>query len=179
MTIPINYSAVIYVGPVASTYNYTFTAGSDVRYLALSTIEGSTQFTNYASIFSQYKVVSVKVILSPLKIVTETTALFQSCGSLFCSVDPNETSVVNPTNSVLTTSNDAHMFSPNALEPRSCVFNFPGVGTNSNVYTNTDLLTGGGIYIGAITSATSTLAGTAIFDALFEVVVTFREIKIR
>jgi hypothetical protein len=172
-----NNTQVIYVGPIASTYNYTFTAGSDVRYYSFASLFNAQIITNAITTYQEYRIMSSCAILTPLRVETPTTAALQICGTCFLSIDPEAATATNPSNNNITTSQNSHMFSPNSLDPKAITYRFPGVGVNIDIWQPVGTAPIGSFYIGAIVSATSTLAGTAIFDAVLSLRIQFRGIK--
>jgi hypothetical protein len=87
-----------------ATSNYTFTSGSDVRFLAIQTVlNASNAFTNYLTNAFQYYTI-LGVTLEYLPIITNSgQALSTYLAPIISGVNENKLTPANPTNTVLQT----------------------------------------------------------------------------
>jgi hypothetical protein len=170
--INILYPATIYAYTTSS--NFSFASGSDVRYLAFSTVISSTfPFTNYATVYGEYKIISATAIVNPVQTDQLTGKSF---GMLHLACDPEASSGSNPSNSVLIGSQNTHLFSYKATSPRIVNFRFPGIGNKQHNWLPVTEQPPGYFYIGS--GITNTFgADDALFEASLSVQVMFRSVK--
>jgi len=174
-TVNINLPITIFTN--ATSGFYTFTSGSDIRFLSFNSITSTAStadFGKYAAIFQEYRIKSASVIVSR---VTNAIAvsIVEALPSLYLGCDPEVVSVSNPTNLNLLESDSAKFIPSTILDAKSINFTFPGVGNQTNLWVNTNLTTSGGYYIG--NNPTSTVMPATIliaFDCIFAVVCEFR-----
>ena len=114
-----------------STKGYSLDDVSDIRYITFANVLGSSEFTNMAAVYNNYRIIGLSI-----------TALNQSYSQaplLFVDCDPQEP-FGNPVNSRIITDDSARIFSPRAMLAEVVTWNFPGAGTNTNIWNDTSVL---------------------------------------
>jgi hypothetical protein len=158
-----------------TTQNYSFTSGSDVRFLAFSNILSSTEFGNMSNVFNQYKIISCLLTMIPVVF----TPFSQPCGAAFIEVEPNITPA-NPTNLTLLESDTAKMFNPSATVTEWCNWTLKGVSAGFNIWENVANVASqiGQVSLGSNTGANA-FAGASLplYDVRLELVVSFTDPK--
>ncbi len=150
---------------------YSFSGISDVRAYAFNTITAATEFTNFASVYTNYRLHSVSVLASPmLKEPTDFKPM------LVVGIDP-EASSGNPTNTDFILKDHNRLICPRATNITSCNFRFPGVGSSTNLWLPVGTAPSGSFYIGnnGYTGLFSTTEPT--FDVVLSIQVEFNNIK--
>ena len=134
---------------------------SDIRYITFANILGSSEFTNMAAVYNNYRIVGVSVTAFNQG-TTQAPLLFMDC-------DPQEP-YGNPVNSRLICDDSARIFSPKALLPEVVTWTFPGAGTNTNIWNDTSTLpTFGQLSFGNIVVTTN----GGLFELKIDLVVEF------
>lgn len=176
----ITYPGIIYGYTTSGLY--TFTNNSDVRYLAFGTITAAAEFTNFASSFASYRIRSCSVIINPLA-NNVTTTLGSSASQLPLLVfgaDPQDLNInTNPTNSAFIVRDQNHLFSSTSNQVKSVTFTFPGVGTGTNIWKDTDTQPDRGVfYIGNNDTINWFGAGNIpVFEYYLNLLIEFRATK--
>jgi len=118
----------IYARVGASTYS--FTSGSDVRFLSLATMLNTTEFTNMATTWDTYKImsISVTVLAQPYYNAPVTPSPI-----LYCGFQPEEVTPANPTNLQVIQANTSKRFSAEEIKLQSGHFNLPGTGVATKI----------------------------------------------
>lgn len=144
----ITYPGLIYGYSVSGLY--TFTNNADVRYLAYGTITAATEFTNFAASFANYRIKSCSVIVNPLSNNVRTSTGVLDLPLLVFGSDPQDLNIsTNPTNAGFILRDQNHLFSTTSNLVKSVTFTFPGVGTATNIWKDTDTQPDRGLfYIG-------------------------------
>lgn len=159
---------------------YTFVNNSDVRYLAFSTITAAAEFTNFATSFSNYRIRSCSVIINPLanNISTSTGAL--NYPLLVFGADPQDTNIsTNPTNSSFICRDQNHYFSSLSNVVKSVTFTFPGTGTGTNIWKDTDNQPDRGLFYIGNNSTVNWFGGgnVPVFEYVLNLLIEFRGTK--
>ena len=140
---------------------YSMDDVSDIRYITFANILGSTEFTNMAAVYNNYRILAVSV--------TAFNQTYSQAPLLFMDCDPQEP-YGNPVNSRLICDDSARIFSPKAMLAEVVTWTFPGAGTNTNIWNDTSTLpTFGQISFGNIVS---TVNG-GLFELKIDIVVEF------
>lgn len=148
----VNISYPVFMYAYTTTDLYSFSTGADQRTFTFAQITGATEFTNFAGVYSQYRIKSVSIIVQPLKLSTVTN----SYPMLVIGCDPEIASPANPTNSSFILRDTNHFFSANALMPKSVTYNLAQIGTTTHIWKSTSDSPGGTLLFGNNT-------GTGIF----------------
>jgi hypothetical protein len=146
--------------------SYTFTPGSDVRFLAFSTILGSTEFTNMATVYDNYRI---------LKVSFTTVNLSQNVVApiLYVDVSPSETPA-NPNNTQIIQDDSSKLFNPRATIIEAVTWNLKGVGTSTNIWLDTAIPAA----LGSINIGNQLLSNVAvIWDCKIDLVLEFANPK--
>jgi len=122
----VNISYPVFVYGYQPSALYSFSGSADIRSISFSTIISGTEFTNLASVYRNYRIKSLSVIVTPMELTTYMPILY-------CGVNPEGTGG-NPTNSNFILSDKAHIFSPVSNGCRSVTFSIPGVGISTNIW---------------------------------------------
>lgn len=166
----VNISLPLFVYAYDPSDLYSFSGSSDVRSYAFSTITAATEFTNFATVYNDYRLHSVSFNVTPMS--NSSVAL----PSLVCGIDP-EASSGNPTNATFILSDHTRLISPVANGHRSVNFRFPGVGMSSNIWLPVTTAPSGSFYIGNNT-ATGLFSSTILaYDAMLSLLIEFNNIK--
>jgi hypothetical protein len=153
---------------------YTFSAGSDVRFLAFGQIlvNAPSPFSDFLSLYSEMRIKSLNLMLTPIR----STTFVGQYTSLFISVDPDSsTSPSNPTNNTVIDSPSSSMFDYNSISPKSVTYKFPGVGLGGNIWVSTSASIQGSIYIGNMVCAA--IDSSNIWELVCNLIVEFRQLK--
>jgi hypothetical protein len=167
---PITYTA--YISFYTTSQLYTFSAGSDVRYIAFNAIFGSSEFTSLAAAFQEYKSVALEVIINR----AIDTAGLAPYPALVVACQPNSPTS-NPTNTTVVY-NDNTLLVPILINRTiSKRWNFSGgAGFNSDLWTDTNSgASVGSLYIGSNVLGSASLAN--IFDVQIRLICAFRGTK--
>ncbi len=163
------FPAVIFFRQASS--NYSFATSSDLRFLSFASIlTNSAPFSQFTNVYSEYKIVSSALVITPYTGV-------QTAGSfnfLYVSCDPQGVAT-NPTNSTVIANQTSHLFTPVATGIRSVSFTFPGIGSSMNIWLDTSQTPTGCFYIGNNTMSNTN--NTNMFDCSFSIRVLFRTTK--
>jgi hypothetical protein len=163
----------IYTNP--TTNNYTFTSGSDVRFIAFSNILASTEFVNMATVYNQYKLKSLVITMIPIVF----TSYSQPCAGTFLEVEPNITPA-NPTNLTVIESDTAKMFNITATVTEYCTWTLTGVSSAFNIWNDVANASSqlGQLSLGANITANGFSGGILpAFDVRLELLVMFTDPK--
>lgn len=174
----ITYPGLIYGYSVSGLY--TFTNNADVRYLSFSTITAAAEFTNFATSFANYRIKSCSVIINPLATNVSTSTGTLDRPLLVFGADPQDTNVsTNPTNSSFICRDQNHLFNANANVVKSVTFSFPGIGTGTNIWKDTDQQPDRGVFYIGNNSTTNWFGGgnVVIFEYYINLLIEFRATK--
>jgi len=172
-------SAFINVTTTALVYGYfttaqfSFNSGSDVRFIAFSTITASTEFGNFSAVYADYRIKECSVIVSPL---LGSSAYTGAVPMLLVGCNPLS-NTGNPTNSEFILRDNTHMFSHSAILPKSVKFTFSGVGTSSNIWQPVSATPTGELYIGGVTFGGLYSTTGAQFEMYINLLIEFNNIK--
>jgi len=174
----ITYPGIIHGNSVTGLY--TFANAVDTRVLSFSQIAAAAEFTQFASSFSNYRVKSCSVIINPLfnNIGTSTGNL--SLPLLVFGCDPQDPNIgTNPTNNTFILRDQNHLFNSSANLVKSVTFNFPGTGTGTNIWKDTDSPPDRGVfYIGNNSTINWFTAGNVpVFEYYINLLIEFRGTK--
>ncbi len=174
----ITYPGLIYGYSVSGLY--TFTNNADVRYLAFSTITAAAEFTNFATSFANYRIRSCSVIINPLyrNVGTSTGTLQLPLLVLGC--DPQESNLsTNPTNSAFILRDQNHLFSSQNNVVKSVTFTFPGVGTGTNIWRDTDTQPDRGVFYVGCNATNNWFSGgnVPVFEYYMNLLIEFKGTK--
>jgi len=151
---------------------YSFNTGADTRYFSFAGLF-STEFTNFATVYNNYKILSVSCIITPM--YSSSSTITYPLLQVGC--DPEVATPGNPTNSSFIFRDTNHLFTAKAVAPKSVTFTFPGTGITTNVWKSTADTPSGCLYIGNQTS-TGIFSSTGIaFEGLFSALVKFANVK--
>lgn len=166
----VNISYPLFIYAYDTSELYSFSGSSDGRTVAFATMTASTEFANFATVYTNYRLHSVSFNTTPM--IKTSTPL----PSLVVGIDP-EASGGNPTNSSFILSDHTKLVSPVSNGHRSVNFRFPGVGTSSNIWLPVTTNPAGAFYIGNNTT-TGLFASTFLaFDCMLSLLVEFNNIK--
>lgn len=155
---------------------YSTTNVGDIRFIAFSAVLGSNEFTNFGTVYSNYRVKSLSLIVNPM--VSRTAVA--NCPLLQVNCDPEANISANPTNSAVILRDTNHLFSAQAVVPKSVTFTFPGVGTSTNIWKSVADLPLGGITFGnniAPVGSAFFAATTLVFEVCMTLLVEFNNAK--
>ena len=110
---------------------YSLDDVSDVRYITFANILGSSEYTNMAAVYNNYRLLAVSV--------TAINQSYSQAPMLFMDCDPQEP-YGNPVNTRLICDDSARIFSPKSTVIEVVTWNFPGAGTNTNIWNDTSTL---------------------------------------
>lgn len=159
---------------------YTFTNNADVRYLSFGTITAAAEFTNFATSFASYRIRGCSVIINPLAISVSTSTGSLNRPILVFGADPQDTNIsTNPTNSAFIVRDQNHLFSPNSNVVKSVTFTFPGVGTGTNIWKDTDNQPDRGVFYIGCNDTTNWFGGgnVPVFEYYINLLIEFRATK--
>lgn len=161
--INVTYPAFIYAD--SATDKYSFSGVSDIRSIAFSTITAATEFTNFATVYSNYRIHSLSFIVTPMELVT-------SCPILYVGLNP-EAAAGNPNNSTFILRDKTHMFSPVSVSMKSVTFKVPGVGITTKIWLPVSATPAGEFLIGNNTFGGIFPSGIVVFDCQLSFLVEF------
>ena len=140
---------------------YSMDDVSDVRYITFANILGSSEFTNMAAVYNNYRILAVSI--------TALNQTYSQAPILFMDCDPQEP-YGNPVNSRLICDDSCKLFSPKATQIEVVTWTFPGAGTNTNIWNDTSTLpTFGQISFGNVVVSTN----GGLFELKVDMVVEF------
>lgn len=123
----ITFYALTTAGTTATLFSLT--NGADVRFLAFSAVLASTEFTNMATVYDNFRIVSASVTVNNITRYTIPSPF------LIVDVSPSETPA-NPTNSQIIADDSARVFGPYGNN-QVCTWPLLGVGPSSNIWLDT------------------------------------------
>jgi hypothetical protein len=167
---PITYTS--YISFNNSSQLYTFSAGSDVRYIAFNSMVASSEFTSIAGAFQEYRTVALQVIVSR----AIDTAGLAPYPALVMACQPNSPNS-NPTNTTIVYNDNTLIIPILTNVSVSKTWNFPkGAGFNANLWTDTASgASVGSLYIGSNILGSASLSN--IFDVQIRLICSFRGTK--
>jgi hypothetical protein len=155
-----NITAVVPVYGYITSNQYSFSTGADVRYYSINTLLASTEFTNMANVFRNFKIAGISIMINTVSQVSQSIPCALS--PLFLDFDPNApSSPSNPSNTAVIESDSSTIVPYGITRPSVCNYSFPGPGFSMNIWEQTSLAATflGAIYIGGINDGfTSTSA---------------------
>jgi hypothetical protein len=164
----------VYIRLAGNTYSLA--TGSDVRFLGFTTNLSSTEFTNMAAIYNNYRIFAASVSGNPYAGIN--TNLNQSA-NLYITIDPLG-AASNPTNLTIVSSDTARVFCAVSNKVETVTWRFPGPSYQTNFWLETASASGnaGSFYIGSnINTTNSSGAAINVFDLRFDLSVEFANPK--
>lgn len=144
---------------------YSFSGTSDQRTYAFASITGSVEFTNFSTVYQNYKILSFSCIITPVELSTAAPILYVG-------LHP-EGVTGNPTNSTFITSDKLKMFSPVQTSMQSITYRIPGVGIETNIWKPINVAPSGEFVIGNNTYAGIFASTVVAFDGQLSFLVEF------
>lgn len=168
-----------YIYAYSTSGKYTFTNNSDVRYLAFASVQSAVEFTNFATVYNNYKIRSASVIINPLSVNTSLSSGKYPLPLLLFGADPQDPNTSsNPTNSTFIIRDNNHIFSPSSNVVKSVTFTFPGTGVGTNIWKDTDSLSDRGLfYIGNNDALNFFSDNFPVFEYYINLLIEFRGAK--
>jgi hypothetical protein len=164
----------VYVRIAGNTYSLA--TGSDVRFLGFTTPLSSTEFTNMAAIYNNYRIVAASVSGNPYAGIN--TNLNQS-SNLYLTIDP-EGALANPTNLTIISSDTARVFCATSNRVEVVTWSFPGPSYQTNFWLDTASASGnlGSFYLGSnLNTTNSSGAAIMVYDLRFDLTIEFANPK--
>jgi hypothetical protein len=164
----------VYVRIAGSTYSLA--TGADVRFLGFTTNLSSTEFTNMAAIYNNYRIIAASVSGNPYAGIN--TNLNQSA-NLYVTIDPLAV-VANPTNLTIISSDTARIFCATSNKVETVTWRFPGPSYQTNFWLESASASGnaGSFFIGSnLITTNSSGAAIMVFDLRFDLTVEFANPK--
>jgi hypothetical protein len=164
----------VYIRLAGNTYSLA--TGSDVRFLGFTTNLSSTEFTNMAAIYNNYRITAASVSGNPYAGIN--TNLNQS-SNLYITIDPLG-AASNPTNLAIVSSDTARVFCAVSNKVEVVTWRFPGPSYQTNFWLETASASGnaGSFYIGSnINTTNSSGAAINVYDLRFDLTVEFANPK--
>jgi hypothetical protein len=155
-----------------TSHNYTFVAGADTRFISFAAICASTEFTNMALNYQNYRIIKCDITLSPTYI---------SSGNVFpmLVVDIQPTiAPANPVNTDVIQSDSSRYFSPLANYVDTVSWSLPGTGLSTNIWLDTGAVSSlGQFVIGSNNTNIPILSATTQFDVKLDLLIQFSNPK--
>lgn len=148
---------------------YSLSTTSDGRSISFAQVIGGTEFANFASVYQNYRIKTVTVIVTPMDLQT-------TCPILYVGYDPTAITG-NPTNATLISSDRTHMFSPTATQIKAVTFKSPGIGVSTNIWNSVTVAPNGQINFGNNTSTGLFSSSFVVFDCQLTLQVEFNNPK--
>lgn len=165
----INSSGQIYTN--STTKNYTFTSGSDIRYVTLSNILSSNEFSNMSFAYKNFRIKSVMITINPC--FYNNAATYGVLPMLYVDLWPSSNSG-NPTNNNVIEADSAMLFTPLANTVKSASWILPGSGSQLNLWQDVaNYNTLGQLVIGANPNVATVPSVGTIFDIRLSLICQF------
>jgi hypothetical protein len=164
----------VYIRLAGNTYSLA--TGSDVRFLGFTTNLSSTEFTNMAAVYNNFRIIAASVSGNPYAGIN--TNLNQS-SNLYITIDPLG-ALANPTNLTIVSSDTARVFCAVSNKVETVTWRFPGPSYQTNFWLETSTASSvlGSFYIGSnINTTNSSGAAINVYDLRFDLTVEFANPK--
>ncbi len=160
--------AAIYVGSAAL---YSFATGADTRFLAWSAILAGTEFTNMATVFDSYRVISAAATVG---VCYAPQVANIGLPVAYLGVNPSQ-AAANPTNTDVVTADTSRLFSPVSTQMEVVEWTFPGVGVTTHQWYDVNTPSALGVFTLGNSPAVPLGATTTypFFDIKFDLVIEF------
>lgn len=147
---------------------YSFANGSDIRYLAFSTVLASTEFSNMAFSYRQYRIRGIRMTAVPVAYFVYTNPTPGLYANVLLATTP-----ANPTNLSVVQSDTSRLYNPSAATMETCEWNLRQASTVTNTWLDiAAAITVGEIVIGCNPSFGFSSSAIA-FDLKIDVLVEF------